>query len=116
MDDLRRVLTRLEEKRVALGHFNVADLTLLKAVIAAAAEIEVPALAGASEGERDFFGTRRLAPLVKSFREECVVPIFQNADHTHSLTKAGFDAVVIDFSSLPFEEKCVSDEKNRGSN
>jgi fructose-bisphosphate aldolase, class II len=48
--------------------------------------------------------------LVKSQREESAVPIFLNADHTHSLAKAieaahaGFDSVVIDFSALPFEE------------
>ena len=117
MDDLRSVLTRLEVKCAALGHFNVADLTLLKAVVAAAAEIEVPVMVGASEGERNFFGTSQLAALVKSFREASVVPIFLNADHTHSLTKAveaakaGFDAVVIDFSSLPFEENVSQTKK-----
>jgi fructose/tagatose bisphosphate aldolase len=57
MDDLRSVLTRFEKKRVALAHFNVADLTLLTAVVAAAAKIEVPVLVGASERERNFFGT-----------------------------------------------------------
>jgi fructose-bisphosphate aldolase class II len=57
MDALRHVLTRLEEEGAALGHFNVADLVLLKAVVGAAGEIGVPALVGASEEERDFFGT-----------------------------------------------------------
>jgi fructose-bisphosphate aldolase, class II len=104
------VLTQLEKKGAALGHFNVADQTLLKAVVAAAAEIKLPVLIGASEGERDFFGARQLAAVVKSEREESDFPIFLNADHTHSLAKAveaakaGFDAVVIDFSALPFEE------------
>ena len=43
-------------------------------------------------------------------REEVDVPVFLNADHTHSLTKAieaakaGFDAIVVDFSALPFEQ------------
>jgi fructose-bisphosphate aldolase class II len=47
---------------------------------------------------------------VRSLREEFDFPIFLNADHTHSLAKAveaaksGFDAVVFDVSSLPFEE------------
>ena len=110
METLRTILTRSEEQGVALGHFNVSDLVLLKAVLAAAAEIEVPVLVGASEGERDFLGTRQLAALVKSLREESGVPIFLNADHTHSLTKAveavkaGFDSVVADFSALPFAE------------
>jgi fructose-bisphosphate aldolase, class II len=69
---------------------------------------------GASEGEREFFGTRQLTAVVNSLREEIAVSIFLNADHTHSLTKAieaakaGFDAVVIDFSALPFEQNVSS--------
>ena len=110
MDTLLTVLTRSETQGAALGHFNVSDLVLLKAVSAAALETKVPVVVGASEGERGFLGTRQLAALVKSLREESGVPIFLNADHTHSLTKAveavkaGFDAVVADFSALPFAE------------
>jgi fructose-bisphosphate aldolase class II len=110
METLRSILIRSEKQGVALGHFNVSDLILLKAVLTAAAEVGVPVLVGASEGERDFFGTCQLAALVKSLREESGVPIFLNADHTHSLTKAleavkaGFDSVVADFSALPYAE------------
>jgi len=110
MAALQDVLTRLEKEGAALGHFNVADLALVKAVFAAAEQIKVPVLIGASEGERGFFGTRQLAALVKSLREESDLPVFLNADHTHSLAKgidaarAGFDAVGIDFSALPFEQ------------
>jgi fructose-bisphosphate aldolase class II len=110
MNALRNVLTQLEEEGAALGHFNIADLVFLKAVVAAAREIEAPILVGASEGERQFLGTRQLAALVKSLREEFDLPVFLNADHTHSLesameaANAGFDAVVIDFSVLPFEQ------------
>src|SRR5499427_7663020 len=110
IETLRDVLTRLQTEGAALGHFNVSDHVLLKAVVAAAAETRLPVLIGASEGEREFFGARQLAALVKSEREESDLPIFLNADHTHSLAKAleaakaGFDAVTIDFSALPFEE------------
>jgi fructose-bisphosphate aldolase, class II len=109
-DTLREALTRLEKEGAALGHFNVADQVLLKAVIAAAAETKLPVLVGASEGEREFFGARQLAVLVKSLRQESDLPVFLNADHTHSLGKAmeaanaAFDAVGIDFSALPFDE------------
>jgi len=107
---LRDALTRLETEGAALGHFNVSDQVLLKAVIAAAAETKLPVLVGASEGEREFFGARQLAALVKSLRQESDLPVFLNADHTHSLAKAmeaahaGFDAVGIDFSALPFDQ------------
>ena len=110
MDTLRSVLTRLEAEGSALGHFNVSDLVLLKAVLASAVQVGVPVLVGASEGERDFFGVGQLAALVKSLREEFDVPMFLNADHTHSLAKAveaakaGFDEIVIDFSGLPFDQ------------
>jgi fructose-bisphosphate aldolase, class II len=110
MDSLRNVLTRLQQQGVALGHFNVADLVLLKAVLAAAVEVKVPVMVGASEGERNFLGTRELAALVKVMREEHDIPVFLNADHTHSrekaeeAAKAGFDSVVIDFSALPFDQ------------
>jgi fructose-bisphosphate aldolase class II len=110
MSTLRDALRRSQENGKALGHFNVADQVLLKAVVEAAGETRLPLIVGASEGERDFMGTRQLAALVRSLREERDLPIFLNADHTHSLTRAmeaahaGFDAVGIDFSALPFEE------------
>jgi ketose-bisphosphate aldolase len=110
MHALRESLQQAQEKGTAIGHFNVADLVLLKAVFEAAREEQVPVLVGASEGERKFIGTGQLAALVKNLREEFGYPIFLNADHTHSLpsaveaAKAGFDAIVFDLSALPFEE------------
>jgi fructose-bisphosphate aldolase class II len=110
MQILRDVLKQAEENRVAIGHFNVADLVLLKAVFAAAQELKAPVMIGVSEGEREFIGVRQIAILVRSLREEFDFPIFLNADHTHSLSKAidaakaGFDSIVFDLSALPFDE------------
>jgi fructose-bisphosphate aldolase class II len=107
---LTEFLAQAQKKGVAVGHFNVADMVLLKAVFTAAYELKVPVLVGASEGERDFLGMGKLAALVSSLREEFDYPIFLNADHTHSLVKAveaakaGFDSVVFDLSALPFEQ------------
>jgi len=107
---LRDILMQAQVKRTAIGHFNVADLVLLKAVFASAQELKVPVLIGASEGERQFMGVRQIAALVRSLREEFDFPIFLNADHTHSLVKAveaakaGFDAIVFDASALPYED------------
>jgi fructose-bisphosphate aldolase, class II len=110
MDVLRNVLEQAQENGVAIGHFNVADLVLLKAAFAAAQELQVPVIVGASEGEREFMGVRQIAVLVRSLRDEFDFPIFLNADHTHSLekaikaAKAGFDSIVFDLSALPFQE------------
>ena len=110
MQKLAEVLQQASQNKVAVGHFNIADLVLLKAVFGAARELKVPVLVGASEGERAFMGVRQVAVLVRSLRDEFDYPIFLNADHTHTLekgveaAKAGFDSIVFDLSALPFAE------------
>jgi len=110
MNSLWNQLQKAQEASKAIGHFNISDLVLLKAVFDAARELHVPVLVGLSEGERAFVGTHQIAAFVRSLREEFDFPIFLNADHTHSLekavkaTEAGFDSVVFDLSALPFEE------------
>ena len=110
MQDIRNLLDLARKDGVALGHFNVADLVLLKAVFSSARELKVPVIVGASEGEREFMGVRQIAALVRSLRDEFDFPVFLNADHTHTLgkaieaAKAGFDTVVFDASALPYEQ------------
>lgn len=108
MRTLQQVIAEADRQKVAIGHFNISDLVALKAVHAAAREVNVPVLVGVSEGERDFIGVRQIAALVRSIREENGFPIYLNADHTHSIERArqaaqaGFDMVVLDGSALPF--------------
>ncbi|MGA7625751.1 MAG: class II fructose-bisphosphate aldolase [Candidatus Acidiferrales bacterium] len=110
MATLRKILEQAETNRVGVGHFNVSDLAILKAVFEASRDLNVPVIVGASEGERQFMGVHQIAAMVKSLRDEYDFPIFLNADHTHSLAnaieaaKAGFDWIVFDVSTLPFEE------------
>jgi len=109
METLRKILEQAENNQVAVGHFNISDLIALKAAFEAARDLKVPVIVGVSEGERRFMGVRQVSSLVKSLREEYEF-IFLNADHTHSLpgaieaAKAGFDWIVFDVSTLPFEE------------
>jgi fructose-bisphosphate aldolase class II len=110
MATLLEVLKKAESDRVAVGHFNVSDTVTLKAVFQSARDQNAPVIVGLSEGERQFFGVRQVAAVVKSLREEYDFPIFLNADHTHSLAsameaaEAGFDWIVYDMSTLSFEE------------
>jgi fructose-bisphosphate aldolase, class II len=109
MKTLREVLQNAEQRRVAIGHFNFSELTVLKAIGEAAHELNLPVVVGVSESEREFVGVRQAAALVQAMRDEGL-QIFLNADHTHSLEKAeeaalaGFDMVVFDASEKPIEE------------
>src|SRR5580698_1775663 len=110
MTTLLEVLQQADARGIAVGHFNVSDLVTLYGVVEAASRLGVPVVVGASEAERRFIGVRQLVAIVQSLRDRGGPPIFLNADHTHSLpgaleaAKAGFDWVVCDFSSLPFDD------------
>jgi fructose-bisphosphate aldolase class II len=116
MKTLREVLGEALQNKVAVGHFNISDLTGLKAAFGSARELDVPVIVGLSEGERAFMGVQLAVAAVRSLRDEYNHPIFLNADHTHSLdsaqeaAKAGFDSVVFDRSELPFAQN-VSETK-----
>ena len=110
MKSLLDLLKQANEKKIAVGHFNISDIVALKAIFQAAQKLNLPVLIGVSEGEREFIGTSQAAALVSSLRNEYNFPIFLNADHTHSLERikeaaiAGFDEVLFDGSKLPLEE------------
>ena len=70
MNSLRDRLQRAQQNHEAVGHFNVSDLVVLKAVFAAAQELNVPVIVGLSEGEREFVGTGQIAAFVRNLREE----------------------------------------------
>jgi ketose-bisphosphate aldolase len=117
MHSLSQLLQQSQVSGVAIGHFNVSDIVLLKAVVSSALELQVPVMVGVSEGERQFIGTRQIAALVYSLREEYDLPIFLNADHAHSLESAveaarcGFHAITFDRSELPFEQNISETQK-----
>ncbi|MBI3088797.1 MAG: class II fructose-bisphosphate aldolase family protein [Candidatus Colwellbacteria bacterium] len=109
MKSLREVITDAESKRIAVGHFNVSDITAFKAITEAARELNVPVIIGTSEGEAEFIGFKQAAALVGSLREEGR-SVFLNADHFRSLenvkraVEAGYDSIIFDAAHLLLEE------------
>ncbi|MGZ3327577.1 MAG: class II fructose-bisphosphate aldolase [Xanthobacteraceae bacterium] len=110
MKSLIETLADARQRQVGVGHFNFSDLTAFKAIVESAVELNLPVMVGVSEGEREFIGVAESAALVKTARERHGLPIFLNADHTHSLAKAveaakaGFDEIIFDGSALPFDK------------
>ena len=106
--NLQDGLREADRKHIALGHFNFSDIVVLKAV-GEAHQFRAPVLVGVSESEREFLGIAQAVALVRSIRDEWEMPIYRNADHTHSLEKAleaaeaGFDVIVFDASTHAFE-------------
>ncbi len=109
MKTLREYIKEAEDKKIAVGHFNISDSEGFKAVVESAKELDLPVIVGVSEGERDFIGIAEVAALVMAEKEKGL-PVFLNADHTYSLERvkeaidAGFDMVIIDGAKLNDEE------------
>lgn len=107
---IKDYLKKTIEERWALGHFNFSEDEALRAIVESAVLLKTPVFIGTSEGESKHLGVKGAVALVKAFREEFNIPIFLNADHTKSFegvvaaVDADYDAVLADFSALPFEE------------
>lgn len=116
MKTLKDYIKEAEQKGIAIGHFNISNLEILRGIFNAAKNLDLPVIIGTAEGERNFIGVKQAVALVKSLREEYKnkagepYPIFLNADHTYSFDKlkeavdAGYDAVIFDATGLSFEE------------
>ncbi len=111
---LKELIREAEEKKIAIGHFNIGNLEQLKAIAHVGERLNMPIIIGVSEGERAYLGVHHVVDFVKSYNNEHAVEggfrLFLNADHTHSVEKikeaveVGFDAVLFDGGKLPFDE------------
>jgi len=112
MKTLREYVREAEEKKVAIGHFNISDSEGLKAVVEAATELGVPVIIGVSEKERSFLGVAEIRVLVQAEKDKGL-PVFLNADHTYSVEASKeavdntFDSVIIDGAEKPFVENVM---------
>jgi fructose-bisphosphate aldolase, class II len=126
MKTLRQYIKEAEEKGIAIGHFNISNLEILRGIFEASRKMDVPVIIGTADGERKYIGTKQTVALVKSFREEYDYPIFLNADHTYTVDgvkeciDAGYDSVIFDGTKLSHEEnikltkECVDYARNCG--
>lgn len=110
MKTLRDIVAEAKAVKKAVGHFNVSDSNQFRAIVAAAKELGVPVLIGATEGEQGFIGTHEVAALVHAAREKEGLPVYLNSDHTRTIegmkaaVDAGFDAVLFDGAKEPIEK------------
>jgi len=104
------IFEKARNGKYAIGQFNVSTDEQIKAVVETAKNLKSPIIIGTSEGEREFIGVNQIVALVKSWQKETNLLIVLNADHckdfesAKEVIDAGYSAVHIDGSKLPFEE------------
>lgn len=94
----------------AVGAFNLNNMEILQAVIAAAEEEHSPVILQASQGGLKYAGIDYIAAMARVAAAEASVPVALNLDHGTSFEQAmqcirkGFSAVMIDGSKLPLQD------------
>ncbi len=117
MKTLREYIKDAEDKKIAIGHFNISNIEALHGIYNAARKLNLPVIIGVSEGEEEFIGRNEVAVLIKTLREKDNYPIFLNADHHYTFESvkaallAGYDAAIIDAVKLPLEENIALTKK-----
>ncbi|MFA5751244.1 MAG: class II fructose-bisphosphate aldolase [Candidatus Paceibacterota bacterium] len=123
MKTLREYIKEAEEKKIAIGHFNISTLEIFHGIYNGAKKLseekgeKIPIIIGLSEGEESFFGCNEAKALIDLMRKKDEYPIFLNADHHYSFESvkrsidAGYDMVIIDQVESSLEENISSTKK-----
>ena len=57
MKKLKEYILEAEKKGIAIGHFNISNLEILRGIFEAAKKLDLPVIIGTAEGERNWIGT-----------------------------------------------------------
>ena len=94
----------------AVGAFNFSNLEFLQAIVGTADARQTPVFLATSEGAVSYAGIEYIVAMARAAAETTKVPLCLHLDHGKDLAliqrciKAGYTSVMIDASSLPFEE------------
>lgn len=94
----------------AIGAFGVHNLEIMKAIIAGAEKANAPVILQTTSSTYKYIGMPYLVALAKAAAAQAKVPVALHLDHGESLEnvmeclRSGYTSVMIDGSSLPFED------------
>lgn len=100
-----------------VGAFNFINIETLKSILDTAEENKSPVIVQCSTGAIKYAGVDVLAGICKTYASKMTVPVCLNLDHGKTFEDckmcidAGFTNVMIDASSLPYEENIALTKK-----
>ena len=113
----KKILIDAQKSNQAIGAFNFTNLEQLHAILTACEEKQHPVIVQASKSAIDYMGLETCVAMVKTIAKNLTIPVCLNLDHGTSFEickkaiDAGFTNVMIDGSSLPFEENVTLTKK-----
>ena len=115
---MKNYLAEARKGHYAVGAFNFGSFEDLRAIVMAAEETGVEGVMLMSNQKASFnLGVNMIANYVRALREETKVKLILHLDHGKDMDlirqgiEAGYDSVMYDGSSLPFEENIMNTRK-----
>lgn len=115
--NLNEVLKIGRERNIAIGAINTPNLETLSAVISVAEELDIPVIVSHAQIHEFINTIDVIGPIMLELAKRAKVPVCVHLDHGESYDfckKAidlGFTSVMIDASTLPYEENIVVTKK-----
>ena len=113
----KEMFKKAYEGGYAIGAFNVNNMEIVQGITRAAKKLNAPVILQCSAGARKYASHGYLVAMVKAAAEETGLPIALHLDHAPNFETCkdcidgGFTSVMIDGSSLPFEENIAVTKK-----
>ena len=107
---MKDLLKRAEEKNIGCGAFSVGNMEMVKGAIRAAEELNTPLILQIAEVRLKYSPLHLMGPMMVQAAKEAKVDVAVHLDHGltfETVDKAlelGFTSVMLDASTLPFEE------------
>lgn len=111
------MLKDAQARHYAVGAFNIENMEMAQAVIAAAEAQRAPVIIQTTPGTLKYAKPDTYAAIVASMAKEATVPVAMHLDHGDSYDlavaclKAGYTSVMIDGSRLDFEDNIAQAAK-----
>ncbi len=113
----KEMFKKAYEGGYAIGAFNVNNMEIVQGITRAAKNLNAPVILQCSASARKYASHGYLVAMVKAAAEETGLPIALHLDHGPNFETCkdcidgGFTSVMIDGSSLPFEENIAVTKK-----
>lgn len=107
---LKEIMEIAEEKKIAVGSFNAANLESLQAVLDAAEELGYPVIIQFAQCHEPWIPLELIGPIMVEQAKQVSVPVCVHLDHGETLAyleralELGFTGIMYDGSTLSYEE------------
>ena len=107
---LKEVIAEGRKRKIAVGNFNTPNLECLLAVLDAAEELNVPVILAHAQCHEDVAPLDKIGPVMVALAKRSRVNVCVHLDHGEDFAyckramEIGFTSVMIDCSTLPYDE------------